>query len=116
MARIQFENVAYRSDDELVFMREIKAVQAVDELRAVRHRDFFRMAVKNVQRHAAEHRVPQCGHLLKLVAWSRFTSGTVPWAPLIHHELHAMLAIKLVQDLPLVPNQSLHEVDFADLF
>src|SRR5438874_1705060 len=116
MARIQFENVADRSDDELVFVREIKAVEAVDELRAVRHRDFFRMAVKNVQRHAAEHRVPQCGHLLKLVAWSRFTSGTVPWTPLIHHELHLMLPVKLAQDLPVAPNQTLHAVAFAEQF
>jgi len=38
--RVEFENAADGSDDEAVFVCEIKAVETVDELRAIGHGDF----------------------------------------------------------------------------
>ncbi len=59
MARVEFEHVADGRNQELAFVGEIQAVQAVDKLRAIRHSHFFRISVEDIERHSAQHRGPR---------------------------------------------------------
>ena len=52
------------------------------------HRDLFGMAVEGVERHSAEDRVAQGGHLLELITRSRLAARTVPRAPFVDHQLY----------------------------
>ena len=61
MRRVHLKNVVHRRSDETVFVREEQRIQAIDQLRAIRHCDFVRMPIKNIQSHRAEHRVPVPG-------------------------------------------------------
>src|SRR5882672_10801707 len=100
--------MANRCNYEAIFVSEIQTVQAVDELRAVGHVKLAGVAIKNIQSHGAEHRVPQRWSLLEDVPWRCFAPGPVPRAPLVHDEFDAVLSIELTDDLPVSQDQSLH--------
>ena len=108
--------MAYGRHHEAVFVRQIEAIQTVDQLRAIRHGNFFRMAVEKVERHPAEHRIAQRRQLLELISWRGLASRPVPRPPLIHHQLHQMLRIFLAHDLPVTVDQPFHAVAFAKQF
>ena len=65
MSGIHFEYMADRGYTEFVFMRQIETVQAIDQLRAIGHGHFFRMAVEDIQRHCRKDRVAQRGSLFE---------------------------------------------------
>ena len=94
MARIEFKHPANWRNHEFIFVREVQVVQTVDELRAVRHGNFLGMPVENIERHTAEHGVPQRGDLFQQVAGSGFASRTIPRTPFVHDQLDAMVTVK----------------------
>ena len=67
--------MADRGDAELIFVRQVKTVQAIDQLSAVGHRHFFGMTVEGVERHPAENGVAQGRNLFQLVARRQFAAG-----------------------------------------
>src|SRR6267378_522975 len=113
VACVHFEHMADRRNYEAIFVSEIQAVQAVDELCAVGHVKLAGVAIENIQSHGAEHRVPQRWSLLEDVPRCCFASGSVPRAPFVHDEFDAVLSIKLAHDLPVSQNQSLHAFTLA---
>src|SRR5260370_11714606 len=102
MGGVHGEYVAHRRDAALVFVAQIQTVQAVDQLRAVAHGDFFRMAVEDIERHAAEHRVAQGGHLLELIAGSGLAAGLVPGTPFVDDQLDRVTGVLFGQGLPVI--------------
>ncbi len=66
--------------------------------------------------HAAENRVAESRHLLENVARTRLAAGSVPGAPLVHHQFDVMLVVNLAHDLPVPGNETLHAVAFAEKF
>src|SRR5205085_1396694 len=91
MGSVHTEDVSYRRNDEFILMREVQAVQTVDQLRARSHRYFLGMTVEGIQRHATEYRIPQRDHLLQLISGSHFAAGTIPRSPFVHDQLHPVL-------------------------
>ena len=69
MRCIHSKYVAHRRDAKLVSVSQIQAVEAIDELSAIDHRGFFRIAIEDVEGHSAEHCVAQSRNLLELIAW-----------------------------------------------
>ena len=116
MARVQLEHAADRRDYKLILVRQIQAVQAIDKLGAIGHCDFFRMAIEDVERHSAEHSVAQSRSLFECIARSRFAARAIPRTPLIHDQLHMMMAINFTKDLPMAGYQTLHALAFAEQF
>src|SRR5579859_7972391 len=80
------KDVPNRGHHEAVLMRQIKTIEAINELRAIGHGHLFGVAIENIKSHSAEYRVTQSGHLLQLIPRRRFAAGTIPRAPFIHDE------------------------------
>ena len=108
MCRVHVEHVADRGDAELIFVRQVEAVQTVDQLGTVGHRDFFRVLVEQIQRHPAEDRVAQGWSLLQDVARRHLATGPIPRTPFIHHQLNVVFTIDLAHDLPVSGDQRFH--------
>ena len=85
MCGVHIEHVADGCDAEFIFVRQVEAVQAVDQLGAICHRDLFRVLVEDVQRHSAEYRVAQSRSLLEDVTRRHLAARPVPRTPFIHH-------------------------------
>ena len=90
VSAVHSENMAHRSYAEFIFVSKVKTVQTINQLRRTGERDFFRMAVEDIEGHRAEYGVSESGSLLKKVAGSELTAGAIPKAPLVHHELYLM--------------------------
>ena len=110
---VKFERAPNGGDNETIFMREIEAVETVDELRAVSHGDFFGMTIENVEGHAAEDGVAERGHLFENVAGSGFASGTIPWAPFVNDKLDVMFGVEFAYHLPVAFDHGFDAVAFA---
>src|SRR5271170_7310209 len=105
MPGIHSKNMTYWSYTELIFMSQVKAVQAIDQLRRTCQCDFFRMPVEHVERHGTKHSVPERGGLFEKVFWGELTARTIPWSPFIDHQLHFMPRIKLAHRFPVTFNE-----------
>src|ERR1035438_4836937 len=68
------------------------------------------MAIEGVQRHAAEYRIPQCRHLLQLIASGRLAARPIPGSPFVDNQLYPVLGIFLSHDLPVAIDKPLHAV------
>jgi len=102
-------------DAELVFVREVQAVEQLISCAQFPHRDLFWMTIEDVQRHAAETASRRVGHLLQLVAGCGFAPGAVPRSPFVDHELQPSAPIStspihlqcpLMKDSMLSPSRS----------
>jgi len=111
--RVKFKGATDGGDDEAVFVREIEAVEAVDELRAIGHGDFFRMTIEDVEVHAAEDGVAERRHLFENVAGSCFAAGLIPGTPFVDDELDVMLGIEFAHHLPMAFDHGFDAVTFA---
>ena len=89
-------------------MRQVEAIQAVDQLGTICHRDLFRMLVEDVQRHPAEDRIAQGRRLLQNVARRHLAARPVPRTPLVHHELDLVFTVDFAHDLPVSRDQRFH--------
>src|SRR5215471_12679488 len=110
MRCVHFEDVSNWSYDELVFMSQVQAIEAIHELGTICHCHLFRMPVEGIERHAAEDGVAQRGHLLQDVAGRCFRTGLVPRSPLIHNQLDVTSTIELAHNLPMTADQILHAI------
>src|SRR5215831_2406281 len=113
MSSVDRKYVSYRGHDEAVFMSQIKTIQTIDQLRTIRHRNFLRMAVKDVERHAAENGVAKRRHLLQLITGRGLASRLVPRTPLVHDQFDRVLRVFLAHDLPVSFDESFHAIPFA---
>ena len=111
--RILLEDVKRRRRDELVFVGEEQRMEAVDELRDVRHRDLFRMTMKGVERQRGQQRIPHRRLLAEEVRRIDGSAGLVPRAPFIDDELQAAAAIELAHHRPVARDQPVHTVRFV---
>src|SRR5882724_10771422 len=101
MRRVKLEYVADWRYAEFVLMRQIKTVQAIDQLCAIRHRNLGGMPVEGVQSHGAEYRIAQSGHLFEKMARHSLAARPVPRTPLIYHQLDLVLRVEFSHDLPM---------------
>src|SRR6476469_7439893 len=113
MSGVDSEDMPDGRHHKPVLVRHVEAVQAVDELRAIYHRDFLRMTIEDVEGHGAEYGVAQGGHLLQLIARSSFTAGPVPWTPFVHNQLYHVVRILLAHDLPMRLDQIFDALPFT---
>ena len=113
MRGIHGKYMAYGRDAKLVFVSQIQAVEAIDELGAVGHGDLLRMTVEDVQGHSTKHRVPQSRNLFQLVAWSYFAAGAIPGSPLINDKFDGMARIGFSHDMPMPVDERFHVLPFA---
>ncbi len=83
MRRIHLEDMADWSHAEALFMRQIQAIETIDQLRATGDPNFFRMSIEGIEGHPAENCISQRGRLFELIGRSESTAWTVPRPPLI---------------------------------
>src|SRR5580698_5131463 len=74
------------------------------------------MAIKNVERHAAENGVAQSRHLFDLISGRGLTAGAIPRAPFIDHQFYLVFGIMLAHDLPVALYQRFHHIALAEKF
>src|ERR1700680_1240349 len=84
------EDVTHRRHTKLVLMAQIEAVQTIDQLGTIRHRDLLWVTVEDVQRHPTENRIAQCGYLFQLISRCSFAARSIPGAPFVDHELYGV--------------------------
>src|SRR5215510_8498874 len=101
MSGVHVEHVSNRSDTEPIFLCQVKAIQAIDELGTVCHCDLLGMLVKDIESHRTENGISQSRDLFQNVAGCRLTARSIPRSPLIHNQLDLVFAINFPHNLPM---------------
>lgn len=100
MRGIHLENVIDPRHQEFIAVGKEQAIEAVDELRAIGHRNFVGIAIENVEHGGDHYRVALRDHLPDDMGRSDFGTMLVPGPPFIHDELDAFLRIEFIHRLP----------------
>ena len=89
-------------------------MQAIDELRRVRHGHFVRMPLEGVQREAGKKRIPEREHLRKTVPRADLRPRAVPGTPFVDNQLDVVVWVRFRHDRPVIAKDRVHRVALGE--
>src|SRR5947209_19382029 len=102
MWRVHLEDMKHRSDGELLFTRNKRRMDIVDELGGVGHCYFIRVTIKDVESNSRDQCISQgreiCPEIARIDRWI----GMVPGAPFIDDQLDPVFTARLAPTPPVV--------------